>query len=195
MHPRRTRRELLTDAFGGFGALALASVLAEAQGTDAPRSGDPLAPKKPHAPAKAKAVIFLFMAGGPSHVDTFDPKPLLNKLHGQPLPAEFGEAKYQQIAPDAKLLGSARTFKKHGRSGTEVSDLFPHTAKLIDGPLEGKTVATAFLETGDPRPRLELNADAGKRYIYARGAGLEFGAENDDRPTAVEYRFIETVFD
>jgi hypothetical protein len=70
-----------------------------------------------------------------------------------------------------------------------------YTAKLIDGPLEGKTVSTAFLDSGDPRPRLELNADKGKRYIYTRGAGLEFSADDDDRPTAVEYRFIETVFD
>jgi hypothetical protein len=70
-----------------------------------------------------------------------------------------------------------------------------YTAKLIDGPLEGKTVATAFLESGDPRPRIELNADPGKRYIYSRGAGMEFAAAGDDRPTAVEYRFVETVFD
>ena len=70
-----------------------------------------------------------------------------------------------------------------------------YTAKLIDGPLEGKTVATGFLETGDPRPRLELGADAGKRYIYSRAAGLEFDTPGDDRPSAVDYRFIETVFD
>lgn len=77
----------------------------------------------------------------------------------------------------------------------DTSSTGSYTAKLIDGPLEGKTVATAFLDTGDPRPRLELNADKGKRYIYTRGAGLEFDADDDDRPTAVEYRFIETVFD
>ncbi len=77
----------------------------------------------------------------------------------------------------------------------DTSSTGSYTAKLIDGPLEGKTVATAFLDTGDPRPRLELNADKGKRYIYTRGAGLEFSADDDDRPTAVEYRFIETVFD
>ncbi|MCD5347894.1 hypothetical protein PX701_12890 [Agromyces sp. H3Y2-19a] len=70
-----------------------------------------------------------------------------------------------------------------------------YTAKLIDGPLEGKTVATGFLDTGDPKPRLELNADAGKRYIYSRAAGLEFETPGDDRPSAVDYRFIETVFD
>src|SRR4030095_8046728 len=72
------------------------------------------------------------MAGGPSHIDTFDPKPLLNKLSGQPRPAEFGEAKYQFVQKGAKLLGSARTFAKHGQSGIEVSDLFPHTARCID---------------------------------------------------------------
>ena len=67
------------------------------------------------------------MAGGPSHLETFDPKPLLNKLDGQKRPAEFGEAKYQFIKSDAKLLGTKRTFKKYGQSGIEVSDLFPHT--------------------------------------------------------------------
>jgi hypothetical protein len=130
MHPHplaRSRRTLFTDAFGGFGALALASLFGEGA-----HGADPLAPKKPHTAAKAKSVIFLFMAGGPSHIDTFDPKPLLTKLNGQPRPAEFGDAKYQQIQPDAKLLGSARTFRKHGKSGIEVSDLFPHVAKCVD---------------------------------------------------------------
>src|SRR5215831_203306 len=87
----------------------------------------------PHPPgAKAKAVIFLFMAGGPSHLETFDPKPLLNKLDGQPRPAEFGDAKYQFISRDARLLGTRRTFQKAGRNGIEVSDLFPCTARCID---------------------------------------------------------------
>ena len=122
----RTRRELFTDAFGGFGALALASALADGAPADS------LSPKKPHFAAKAKSVIFLFMAGGPSHIDTFDPKPLLNKLHGQPLPTEFGGVKYQQIQNGAKLLGSARNFKRHGQTGIEVSDLFPNIAKRID---------------------------------------------------------------
>ncbi len=72
------------------------------------------------------------MAGGPSHLETFDPKPLLNKLDGQPRPKEFGDAKYQFIAKDARLLGSKRQFRKCGRSGIEVSDLFPHTARCID---------------------------------------------------------------
>ena len=70
-----------------------------------------------------------------------------------------------------------------------------YTAKLIDGPMEGKTVSTAFLESGDPQPRLEISAEGGKRLIYSRGAGLEFETPGDDRPSAVEYRYIETVFD
>jgi hypothetical protein len=121
------RREFLTDAFCGFGALAYASML---QAEEIRRN--PLAAKAPHAPAKAKSVIFLFMAGGPSHIETFDPKPLLDKLHGQKRPKEFGEAKYQFISPDARLLGTKRTFKKYGKSGIDVSDLLPHTAEIVD---------------------------------------------------------------
>lgn len=128
----RNRRELLTDAFCGMGSLAFGAILAQ----EAARAGgvNPLAPKKPHMPAKAKAksVIFLFMAGGPSHMETFDPKPLLNKLDGQKRPASFGEAKYQFVQKDAKLLGTKRTFEKCGKSGIEVSDLMPHTRKLVD---------------------------------------------------------------
>jgi len=126
--PTRTRRDFLRDSFCGFGSLALASLLQQ----EAVRA-NPLAPRSPHRPdPRAKAVIFLFMAGGPSHLETFDPKPLLNRLHGQPRPAEFGEARYQFISRDARLLGSARQFQKHGQSGIEVSNLFPHTAECID---------------------------------------------------------------
>ncbi len=126
----RNRREFVRDGFCGFGALALASMLQREQARGS--NLNPLAPKPPHHDAKAKSVIFLFMAGGPSQVETFDPKPLLNELHGQPRPKEFGEAKYQFVTEDAKLLGTKRVFKKYGRSGIEVSDLFPYTAECID---------------------------------------------------------------
>ena len=126
----RNRREFIRDGFCGFGALALASMLQRDRARGA--NLNPLAAKPPHHDAKAKSVIFLFMAGGPSQVETFDPKPLLNELHGQPRPKEFGEAKYQFVKEDAKLLGAKRVFKKYGRSGIEVSDLFPYTAECID---------------------------------------------------------------
>jgi hypothetical protein len=72
-----------------------------------------------------------------------------------------------------------------------------YTAKLTDGPLEGKTITTEFLETGDIRPRLEIPAESGgKRYLYTRGAGLEFDStEFPERPTAVDYRYLEALFD
>jgi hypothetical protein len=124
VRPTRNRREFLCEAFCGFGALAFSS-LAQA-------ATNPLAPKPPHNAAKAKSVIFLFMAGGPSHIETFDPKPLLNTLHGQKRPKEFGEAKYQFVTQDAKILGTKRTFKKYGKSGLDVSDLFPHQAQIVD---------------------------------------------------------------
>ncbi len=127
----RNRREFVRDAFCGFGSIAMASLLRQEQLRAA--STNPLAPKPPHLPvAKAKAVIFLFMAGGPSHLETFDPKLLLNELSGQPRPKEFGEAKYQFVQGDAKLLGTKRTFKKYGQSGIEVSDLLPEMAQHID---------------------------------------------------------------
>src|SRR5579883_377153 len=126
----RNRREFLFDAFCGFGGIALASMMQQEQLRAA--SMNPLAPKPPDHPAKAKAVIFLFMAGGPSHLETFDPKPLLNKLNGQKRPASFGEAKYQFVSTNARLLGTKRTFKKYGQSGIEVSDLFPHMAQCVD---------------------------------------------------------------
>jgi hypothetical protein len=128
--PTRTRREFITDAFAGFGGLAMASLLHDEQARAG--SAASLGPKPVHFPAKARSVIFLFMAGGPSHLETFDPKPLLNKLEGQRRPKEFGEVKYQQIQSNAKLLGTRRTFRKHGQSGIEVSDLFPHIASCID---------------------------------------------------------------
>ena len=126
----RNRREFLCDAFGGFGALAVGSMLHQEALHAA--NLNPLAPKPPNMPAKAKSVIFLFMSGGPSQMETFDPKPLLNTLNGQKRPASFGEAKYQFVNEDSRLLGTKRSFKKYGKSGIEISDLFPYTSECAD---------------------------------------------------------------
>ncbi len=128
--PTRNRREFLTDAFCGFGSIAFTSMLFEEKLRAA--HGNPLAAKPAHFNPKAKSVIFLFMAGGPSHLETFDPKPELNRLHGQKRPKEFGEAKYQFVTNEAKILGTKRTFQKYGKSGIEVSDLFPNQAQIVD---------------------------------------------------------------
>ena len=110
--------------------LALQSLL---QSESRAASDDPLKARPTHSgDGQARSVIFLFMAGGPSHIETFDPKPLLNELSGQQRPESFGQADYQFVKPDALLLGSKRGFAKHGESGLEVSDLFPHVAQRID---------------------------------------------------------------
>jgi len=130
MNLLEARRRFLSDAFCGFGSLAFAALAHDEQVRAA--GPNPLQARPSHQSGKAKSVIFLFMAGGPSHLETFDPKPLLNKLNGQERPAEFGDAQYQFISKGAKLLGSARKFRQHGQSGIDVSDLFPHTARCVD---------------------------------------------------------------
>ena len=131
-----TRRDFLTRAANGFGSLALSYLLSrDAYALEAGQDRklfNPLAPRRPHFTPKAKAVIFLFMVGGPSQMETFDPKPTLDRLHGQQLPESFGEIKSQFIKRGTPLMGSAWKFKKHGQSGIEVSDLFPHLATCVD---------------------------------------------------------------
>ncbi len=127
------RRTFLRRAGAGFGSIALTALLADEGKLFADADpADPLAPKPPHFPAKAQRVIFLFMSGGPSHVDTFDPKPELQRLHGERLPSSFGPVKTRRGVDKNKLLASKRTFRKHGQSGIEVSDWFPHLAGCVD---------------------------------------------------------------
>src|SRR2546421_9715296 len=117
----------------GFGMLGLAGLLAEDFASsalaDAAASASPLLIKPPHFPARAKRVIFLFMSGGPSHVDTFDPKPRLALDNGKPLPFEMPKLVRTKTG---NLLGSPWKFAKHGQCGTDVSELFPHVAKHVD---------------------------------------------------------------
>src|SRR5438874_1720024 len=132
--PRVTnRRDFLLRAGGGCGALALNWLLAR-DGYAAPgqKLVNPLAAKPPHFEAKAKNVIFMFMVGGPSHLDLFDPKPELTRQHGKPLPPSFGKPVSQFTKGDTPLLASTRAFKKHGKSGLDVSDLMPHLAGCVD---------------------------------------------------------------
>jgi len=126
-----SRREFLAKSGMGLGSIALTSLLAE-EGLLKAASNHPLAAKKPSRNVPAKSVIFLFMAGGPSQVETFDPKPLLNRLHGQPLPPSFGMVKTQLLTEKALILGCRRSFKKFGEAGVDISDLFPHTAECAD---------------------------------------------------------------
>src|SRR5687768_3203172 len=121
-----TRRELLQRSGLGLGALGLAGLLGDTEAA-APSPDGPLAPKAPHFPAKAKRVIHFFLNGGPSQVDTFDPKPALAKFAGKPLP--------ETLRTERKTGGafpSPFKFQKYGQSGVEVSELFAETARHID---------------------------------------------------------------
>src|SRR5262249_6289291 len=128
----RSRREFLRSAGNGFGALALAWLAVEEARAGEPRGENPLAPRPPHFPAKAQRVIDLFMHGGPSHLETFDPKPELQRLAGQPLPASFGPVMTRRKVAANPLLATRRTFRKFGQSGLEVSDFLPNVARCAD---------------------------------------------------------------
>lgn len=129
---RLSRRHFLGASALGIGALAFGEITASAKPA---QSSSPLL-AAPHFPAKAKRVIYLFQSGGPSHFETLDPKPKLRELHGQPLPESVragqrltGMSGYQAVLP---IAGSFTGFKKHGRAGIELSDILPHTAKIVD---------------------------------------------------------------
>ncbi len=125
-----SRRAFLERAGLGFGGLAASCLLAQ---DAAAASKGPFAPKKPTLPAKARSVILLFMHGGPSHIDTFDPKPLLQRLDGELVPESFRTRSFQFTKMDrVPLLGTPRTFSRHGQSGLEISDLFPNMARHAD---------------------------------------------------------------
>ncbi|MDX1982000.1 MAG: DUF1501 domain-containing protein [Bryobacteraceae bacterium] len=125
----QSRRDFFTRAGSGLAGLALGSMLA-AEGRAAKL--DPLAPRQPHVKPRAKSVIWLFMEGGPSHIDLFDPKPALEKMNGQPMPASFGRPITAMGTAGNTLMASKRTFKQHGQSGLWVSDWYPHIARHVD---------------------------------------------------------------
>jgi uncharacterized protein DUF1501 len=128
-----SRREMVVNSSLGFGALALAHLLARDGHATTQIPANPLAPKPAQLPAKAKHVIFLFMQGGPSHLETFDPKPDLKRLDGQPLPDSFKNVDLAQInTSDGKLMASPIAFQRHGDSGLEISDLLPNIARHAD---------------------------------------------------------------
>ena len=125
-----SRRDFLRNSALGIGWLAAMDLFGQAA---AETPGSPLAARPSPLPATAKRVIHLFMQGGPSQIDTFDPKPALNRLDGQRPPESFGSEDFQNGQfRDLRLMGSGRTFGRHGESGLEVSDLFPHVAQRAD---------------------------------------------------------------
>jgi hypothetical protein len=165
----------------GFGLVGLASLLQQ-EGLLAagmPPSGNPLAPRPPHFPARATRVVHLFMNGGPSHVDTFDPKPLLDRYHGRPLPR-------RNLRTERKTGAAMRSpfaFRRHGQSGIEVSELFARTAAAhIDSMA---VIRSMYADVPNHEPSLMLmNCGDGRLPRPSMGAWITYGlgSENQNLP-------------
>ncbi len=180
----RSRRDFLSRSALGFGSMAAASLLAQdgllpqALGDDE-RLTDPLGARAPHFEPRATSVIFLFLTGGPSQMETFDPKPLLNRLHGQRTPESFGKVTFQQTSDESLLLGSKRTFRQCGESGLVMSDLFPHLATCADDlavirscHADSITHAPAMYQMNTGR-ELMGHPSLGSWAVYGLGNGTE----------------------
>jgi hypothetical protein len=176
-----SRREMLGRTGMGFGALGLAQLLGGAGLLEAVAAAgepmNPLAPKRPHFPARAKHVIHLFMNGGPSHVDTFDPKPELTKRHGQELPVNLPTERKTGAA-----FASPYQFQKYGQSGIEVSELFARTAERIDDVC---VIRSMHGDSPNHEPSLMLTNCGEARLIRpSLGSWLTYGlgTENENLP-------------
>ena len=180
-----TRRHFFSRCSMGIGSLALASLMNERGFAAAPTMTNPLAPKQPHFPAKAKNVIFLFMAGGPSQLDMFEHKPQLTERNGQPIPDSYISGKrfaFMDSSHRIDLLGSRRSFQQHGQSGAWVSDLLPHTADIID---DISIVTTCRTELFNHAPaKLFMNAGSGVFGRPSMGPWVTYGlgSECEDLP-------------
>ncbi len=174
-----TRRELLSRSGMGLGALALAHLSSEFAA--AAPVGNPLLPKSPHFPGTAKHVIHLFMNGGPSQVDTFDPKPELQRRAGEVLPD--GNLKTER--PTGALFASPYKFTRHGDSGIEVSEIFPHVAECVD---DMAIIRSMYADVPNHEPSLLLmNCGDARQIRPSVGSWLTYGlgTENQNLPAFV----------
>ncbi len=139
------RRRFLQRTACGLGTIALAELLhRDGRTADAPFAGNPMAARAPHHAPRARSVICIFMAGGPSHLDLFDPKPAMRRLHGQPVPPSFlKNLDDPVIKGSARVFASPRTFTRHGRCGMEFSDFLPHLGSCADELCKVRSVWTS----------------------------------------------------
>lgn len=175
--PLFSRRRMLQRSAGGFGYLALSALMAEESARAAVMN--PLAAKKPHFPAKAKRVIFLFMKGGPSHVDTFDPKPMLQRDDGKKFPYEEPRVKF---AETGLLLKSPWSFKQYGQSGLPVSELFPNVAKMVDELCILRSLHGSNPAHGGALLKLHTGSDVQVRPSMGSWVAYGLGTENNNLP-------------
>jgi hypothetical protein len=180
-----SRRHFFRDCTVGLGGMALVSLFnQEAQA--APSRANPLQARAGHFTAKAKNVIFLFMAGGPSHLDLYDPKPTLNRLDGQVVPESFTRGRrFAFIRPDAKLLGSKRRFARAGRSGAEFSELLPHVREVADDICLLRGMKTDVFNHGPAKVLLNTGSPQFGRPSMGSWIVYGIGSESHNLPAFV----------
>jgi hypothetical protein len=182
-----TRRHFFSRCAMGLGGIALASLMNERLlGAPPPAAlPNPMAPKQPHFAPKAKNIIYLFMAGGPSQLELFDYKPKLLELNGKPIPQSFIEGKrfaFMGSSHGTNLLGTRRAFKQHGQNGMWVSELFPHTATIVD---DVSFVMSCAAELFNHAPaKLFMNTGSGQFGRPSMGSWVTYGigSESNDLP-------------
>jgi hypothetical protein len=181
-----TRRHFFNECRVGLGSIALASLLSDSWLRAAEQSqsaGNPMAPQRSHFPSRAKHIIYLFMAGGPSQLELFDPKPKLQELSGQVVPPSYVENKrFAFIKGNAKLLGTRRTFTRHGQSGAVLSELLPHLATVVDDVAFVKSVTTDNFNHGPAK--LFANTGSTRFGMPSMGSWVTYGigSEGHDLP-------------
>ena len=171
-----TRRDALCQCAVGFGGMALASLLAEAEAAP----DNPLSPRAPHVGARAKRVIFLFMKGGPAHMDTFDEKPLLERDHGKPYP--YAKPRVQ-FAPTNNLFKSPWKFTRRGQCGLPVSELFPHVGALADELCVINSLHGTNAAHGGALLKLHTGSDNFVRPSLGAWVSYGLGTENQNLPS------------
>jgi hypothetical protein len=181
----RTRRQLLKTSAAGFGHVALSALLGKeslADQTPGPAAATPQAPQLAHLTARAKRVVFLFMKGGPSHVDTFDPKPLLTRDNGKPLPFALPRITF---GAQGNLLKSPWKFKRYGESGLPVSELFPNVAQHVDDLCILRSVHGTNPAHGGALLKLHTGTDQFVRPSMGSWVIYGLGTENQNLPAFV----------
>jgi hypothetical protein len=191
-----TRRHFFRDCGMGLGSMALASLLegtgqagdnrSRQPGKSRPAASNPLAPKKPHFPAKAKRVIYMFMAGAPSQLELFDYKPELVKYDGKPVPQELVKGiNYAFIKPDAALYASELKFSRHGQSGAELSEALPYLAKVADDITIIKSMMTDAINHAPAQIFMNTGSVQFGRPSMGSWVTYGLGSETQDLPAFV----------
>src|SRR4051812_44875883 len=182
----QTRRHFFGQCGIGLGSMALGTLLGagRASASGAISAADPLAPRAGHFPARAKSVIYLFMAGGPSQLELFDRKPRLQEYHGKPIPESFIKGRrfafmdtFTKEPP--RLLGTARKFTQHGESGAWVSECLPHFAKVVDDVAIIRSVATDVFNHAPAK--LFVNTGTTQFGRPSMGAWISYGIGSESR--------------